>query len=76
MGGIEITECPVSFITPFSRNIINEYLVLREMKDLGANWDLNSYSGKEIESFIHIKSQLRLIEEEENRKNNKRGSMN
>lgn len=69
MGGIKITECPVSFITPFSRNAINQYLRLREMKELGATWDLNLCSNKEIEAFMHIKSEIRKIEEQEEKKN-------
>ena len=74
-GGIEIKECPVSFVNGWTHSIINEYFSLKQLKEFGFGFDIKDYSAKECESFFLIKQTLDKIElerEEKNRNLNKR----
>lgn len=68
-GGIEIKECPVSFISSFSQSILKEYCDLRTLNSLGGFWSIDNKANKKCESFLIIKSELNKIEQEQDEKN-------
>lgn len=70
-GSYSINECPVSFISDWSDSIINEYLTLKAMSDIGGNFDISIYSAKEIEAFLTLKTEIQKIENEETEKANR-----
>lgn len=71
-GGVEIKECPVSYISGWTNSILNEFFSLKQLKDLGLYQNMENYSAKELEAFLVVKNTMDRIEieriEKENRK--------
>lgn len=68
-GTMEINECPVSYITPWSQLLISEYFNLIRLKSIGIQSDIDDYCAKEIEGLLLIKDTINQIEKEIQDKN-------
>ena len=64
LGGEKITECPVSFINPWSNQILSEYFLLKNLSSIGLTQNIESYSAKECEAFLVVKDTFDKIQHE------------
>ena len=72
VGQYKVLNCPISLITNYSNQQINQYSTYKTLNSFGGTFNIDSHSNKEIESLSLVNTIVTQYENDKADKENKK----